>query len=238
MMNVTVLIATRNRAEQLAETLESFARLYMRAAFKGVRVLVIDDASTDGTPDLLRQFGSLIDVHRIEREGGYRNNPSAVLNLGHRLADTDIVIEQGAEVVHLNDCITPLVEACKPGTVALARVFNGDSQRMGAERAFMSSEVYKYSEDVTPDSVQTNGDLHRVPSFGEPPAQLYCGAERLAPFQFLGAIHREDFEAVGGYDENRARRNDEDFANRLQARGVKFCFLGRAIAWHLIHGKS
>ena len=237
-MKTTVMIATRNRAAQLELTLESFARLYLQSKFSGVRFLVVDDGSTDETPDLLKEFGSLIEVHRIEREGGYRKNPSAVLNLGHRLADSDIVIEQGAEVVHLTDCITPLVEACRPGVIALARVFNGDVARMEAERYFIKGDCYHFPDDVMPDRVQTNGDLHQVPESGMPPAQIYCGAERQAPFQFLGATHRHDFDAIGGYDEQRSRRNDEDYANRMQARGVRFNFLGRAIGFHLRHGKS
>jgi GT2 family glycosyltransferase len=68
--------------------------------------------------------------------------------------------------------------------------------------------------------------------------ELYCGRLRPVPFLFLGAIHRRDWEALGGYDENLPARNDEDFANRLKARGVRFHFVAKAVAVHLKHGKS
>jgi hypothetical protein len=42
---------------------------------------------------------------------------------------------------------------------------------------------------------------------------------------------------VGGYDEGRRDRNDTDLASRLQAAGVKFSFLGTAVAFHLKHEK-
>ena len=122
--------------------------------------------------------------------------------------------------------------------MALARVHNGDQASKGAVEREIAKGRYVFPKDVEIAAPRTNGDLHRVPRVGESQAELYCGAERLAPFLFLGAIHREDFDAVGGYDETRKDRNDEDLANRLIARGVRFRFVGQAVAFHLSHGKT
>jgi hypothetical protein len=141
-----------------------------------------------------------------------------------------------AEVCHLVDCVTPLLDLCRPGTVALARVYNGkiDDCRRAADRF----KIRTISEcDFIPESVRTDGDRFPVPKV-EGGFELYCGIERAVPFLFLGAIHKEDFDAVGGYNEKIPGRNDEDLANRLLARGTRFAFSGSAIAFHLLHGKS
>lgn len=233
-MRATILIATRNRASQLRLALESI-RL---KNYQDVEILVVDDASTKETAEVLREYGKFVRTRRIERAGGYRSNPSAVLNVGHLLAKSDIVIEQGGEVCHLNDCVTPLVEVCKPSVVALARVYNGTPEEMQILKDEISFGDYKFPDTLEPIDVQTSGDKWAVPRVGRHKIQLYCGAERPAPFLFCGAIHRDDFKAVGGYDENIPRRNDEDLANRLLARGVRFRFVGSAVAFHLRHGKS
>lgn len=233
-MRATILIATRNRAPQLRLALESI-RL---KNYQDIDILVVDDASTEETAQVLQDYAKLVRVSRIERHSGYRRNPSAVLNVGHLLAKADVVIEQGGEVCHLTDCVEPLLKACQPGIVALARVYNGDPQEMGKIAQEVDAENYEFPADCEPQTVRTKGKTWAVPRVGPHQIQLYCGQERLVPFLFLGAIHQQDFRAVGGYDEKRQNRNDEDLANRLLTRGIRFRFVGSAVAFHLSHGKS
>ena len=236
-MRATILIATRNRAEQLRYTLTSL----QDRAYDDVEIVVVDDDSDDNTQAVLASHKDMVRSHwmaRVERRAGYRRNPSRVLNLGHSLAASDVVIEQGGEVCHLTDCVTPLVAACRPGVVALARVHNGTPEDMGRVIKEIAQGAYKFPMDVEPDTYQTNGDRWRVPIVGNSKTQLYCGVERQAPFIFLGAIHREDFSAVSGYDESIKVNNDGDMADRLIARGVRFQFIGNAVGFHLKHDKS
>lgn len=232
-MNAGILIATRNRGAQLLLGLKSILSGKYDPFMK---IVVVDDASTDMTPVILTEIGPVVEMYRISRNDGYRKNPSTVLNYGHRLMDTDVVIEQGGEICHITDCVTPLMELCRPGTVALARVHHGTVEEYQQLQTMVNNGQYPFPDDFQPETYRTNGDTWRVPVVNG--FRLYCGKERPAPFIFCGAIHREDFEAVGGYDESIPRRNDEDLANRLIARGVKFVFSGKAIAFHLEHGKS
>jgi len=233
-MRASIVIATRNRYRQLSAGLSSIAGKY-----DGVETVVVDDASTDGTPEVLARFRSRFPggtFRRLERDGAYRRNPGAVFNIGHSIASSDVVIEQGGEVCHVANCVDPLLEHCAPGTVALARVFDGGPRELKAILA--EPEAYAIEEDANVFSPETNGDRLPVPLVGPARLRLYTGVERMAPFLFLGAIHREDFDAVGGYDESLPGRSDEDLANRLSRRGVHFCFVGRAVALHLSHRKQ
>lgn len=235
MSNVTLLIVTRNREGQLRLALESI----QSKNYQDIKITVVDDASQDGTAKALRDFSKLhLQIHRIERPGGYRQNPGRVLNVGHLIAGSDIVIEQGGEMCHLTDCVTPLLKICRPGIVALARVHHGTVAEMKLLEKDIGDGKYIFPENVEPEAVRTTGERWAVPRIGSHQIYLYTGMERPAPFLFLGAIHRKDFESVGGYDEKRSNKNDEDLANRLLAKGVKFCFVGNAVAFHLKHGKS
>lgn len=231
---VSLLIATRNRADQLRRGLASIRQRIIMAD----EVIVVDDGSTDDTGDVLAQNADWLSVHRIEREGGFRANPSAVWNCAHHLSRGDIAIEQGGEICHLTDCITPLIECCKPGVVVLARVHNGNIPDMQQLALAIGYGEYQFPDDFTPESVQFNADHIAVPKVGPCMTQLYCGAERPVPFLFLGAIHRTDFERVSGYDVTIDCNNDGDLARRLWGAGVRFLFSGRAVAFHLEHPKT
>jgi len=239
-MRASVVIATRNRLPQLQNALPTvIASVDVR--HPGIEIIVVDDGSTDGTIEYLRKLSEIarFKIVRLERSGGYRGNPSAVLNRGHLEARGDVIIEQGGEVAHLGrTCIGPLLDHCRPGTVALARVHNGTTEEMNQVNDAIRNGSYPYPRIVTVSNPQTNGDKWRVPRVDPGGVELYCGAERPAPFLFCGAIHRKDFERVGGYDERLPRRNDQDLAERLVASGVRFTFVGDAVAFHLRHGKS
>src|SRR3982750_561505 len=62
MPEVSVVVATRNRAEALRHTLDRLRRLPERP-----EVIVVDNASTDGTPDLVRRDFPEVRVLRLPR---------------------------------------------------------------------------------------------------------------------------------------------------------------------------
>lgn len=81
---LSVVIPTWNRARLVCEAIDS--ALNQRAG--EVEVIVVDDASTDTTPDLLQQtYGSRIQMLRLSRRGG----PGAARNAGARLARGEFV---------------------------------------------------------------------------------------------------------------------------------------------------
>ncbi|MCU0563274.1 MAG: glycosyltransferase, partial [Desulfobacterales bacterium] len=62
---VSVVVPTCNRAWCLAEALESV----LAQGLTGVELIVVDDGSTDGTPQLLAGYGESIRVLRQENRG-------------------------------------------------------------------------------------------------------------------------------------------------------------------------
>jgi hypothetical protein len=230
-MKASILIVTRNRGKQLRATLASIRR----QAYQDVEIVVVDDASSDETRRVIAEQqldGMALVTYRLERSGGSASNPAHVLNIGHRACAGAVVIEQGGDVCHLTDCVGPLLDACVPGTVALARVYHGTAEEMRLVEQEIADDGFSFGDDLAPDTVRTCGSDWAVPRVGRNRVRLYCGRERPAPFLLLGAIRKEDFAAVGGYDPARLVGNDEDLANRLIAKGVKFRFVGRAVAFH------
>src|SRR5712691_2234493 len=80
---VTVVIPAYNRARTIAACLESI----QRQSHSNWRAIVVDDASTDATPDLvlaIAQQDRRLRLHRLEKNGGAQ----AARNVGIREADT------------------------------------------------------------------------------------------------------------------------------------------------------
>jgi len=81
-VRVSAVVPAYNRADYLAEALDSA----LAQAFDGLEVVVVDDGSTDATPEVLRRYGERIRVHRQENAG-----QSAAVNRGVDLARGEFV---------------------------------------------------------------------------------------------------------------------------------------------------
>ena len=248
MKSFTLLMTARNRAAQLGQALytiiganECHRRRTKYVKYgKALNIVVINDASTDNTAEILDPYiGSNFRVYRLMRSGKYQKNPGGVLNIGHTKINTELAIEQCGEVCHLTDCITPLIENSRPGRVCFAHVYAGAVDQMRLMQELIADNKYEYASDyVTKDCPQFPGMALRIMQYARTGIKIYCGIERPAPLFFLGAIHEEDFQMVGGYNEDLAAGADDDFASRLHRHGFEFYFSGQAVAFHLKHGKT
>lgn len=82
MAGVSVIIPTYNRAGFLKEAVDSV----LSQEVSDVELIVVDDGSTDGTPDLLARYGDRLRVIRQENAG-----VSAARNAGLRRAAGDLI---------------------------------------------------------------------------------------------------------------------------------------------------
>jgi glycosyltransferase involved in cell wall biosynthesis len=115
---LSVVIATRNKAPYLARTLKSIVEQH--PSFP-VETIVVDDGSTDDTPEVCRQFG--VRYHRIDRP--YTGNNGIPFNLGYRMAQGEIILTTSDEVEHRTpELMEKLVARLTPTTFVSPLVKN------------------------------------------------------------------------------------------------------------------
>ena len=138
-MKTSIVIATRNKNEELGRTLESIYSQNLEIEFE---VIVIDDGSSDYTPILL--YGYALDhpdtfVYRSLDNHQYRN-PSIARNVGYRLAKGEVVIAQSDDVIHMAaNSIMQLTNRLEEGTFLIATVWDYDIKK-GVRRQLLTGK--------------------------------------------------------------------------------------------------
>lgn len=99
---VTIVTPTYNRAQHIGETLQSI----LAQDHPAIEVIVIDDGSTDGTSDVLAEFGSRISVIRIANSG-----QTAAVNKGFASAHGDYLMVVNDDDPLRSGAVAALVEA-------------------------------------------------------------------------------------------------------------------------------
>lgn len=110
--HVTVVVPTLNEVGNIDLLLE---RLLMVSRCHGlnVEVIVVDDGSSDGTPDLVRHWSKRHPVHLVERPTE-RGLTGAVLR-GAELASNDVVVVMDADLSHPPEAIPSLIDPIRAG---------------------------------------------------------------------------------------------------------------------------
>jgi len=239
---LSVVIVSWNVRELLARCLSSlFADL--DASHLNARVIVVDNASRDGTPDMIRaQFPRVELIARADNVGFAAGN-----NVGLRACgfDTDNTALRPAACLLLN----PDTEV-QPGAIKtlLDTLVSHPDSAIVTSRLSYGDGSFQHSAFHFPGLGQLYIDLFQVPGRfyesrlnGRYPHRLFEGNE---PFEIdtpLGAVmllRREAIEQVGIFDEGFALYCEEiDWAARFMEVGWKnLC----APAAHIIHhsGKS
>jgi dolichol-phosphate mannosyltransferase len=135
-VKATVCLPTYNERENLEKMVRALGA-------HGVRVLVADDSSPDGTgqiADRLAQELDYVDVlHRPQKEG---NGPAYIAAFRHALqTDTDLVLEMDCDFSHDPADVPRLIAACEEGAdIALGSryVAGGGTRNWGLLRRIVS----------------------------------------------------------------------------------------------------
>jgi GT2 family glycosyltransferase len=96
-MNLSVVVATHNRAPQLRESLR--ALLAQTLPPEAYEIVVVDDGSTDDTAAVLQEFGPRLTVVRFQSNRGI----SAARNEGIRRASGTLVIFVDSDIIVRSD---------------------------------------------------------------------------------------------------------------------------------------
>ena len=97
---VSVVIPTYNMARFLPETIESI----LRQSYQDFEVIVVDDGSTDSTPEVMAQFSSRVKYVRQENAG-----PSSAYNRGDDIARGEYELQFDADDLLLEGALEKMV---------------------------------------------------------------------------------------------------------------------------------
>jgi N-acetylglucosaminyl-diphospho-decaprenol L-rhamnosyltransferase len=214
-MRATVVIPTLNARTLLAEALEHLAAQTVLHD-----VVVVDNASTDGTSELLAEHFPDVRVIRLDENVGF----GRAVNRGVEAAETDAVVLINNDVLCEPDFLERLLEPLADDTVAMA-----------------AGVLLQHDR---PDLVDTAGieldtTLRSWDSlWNQPVAELAGAADPVGPCGGAAAFRIAAFREVGGFDESFfAYWEDVDLALRLRLAGHTCVRADRARALHK-HGQT
>jgi GT2 family glycosyltransferase len=234
---VAVVIPSWNSARLLSPCLDSLA------GQEGVgEVLVVDNGSSDGTRELLRERG--VEFVALEQNLGF----AAAVNLGAARVQAPAVLALNADTV------------LEPGSVApLAAALGADPSLGGVQPRILQLEDSVGSVVVLSSAIPEKGQPHppgdpegarlysagmallgdgRAFESGAGAAQAPRYRQRREVFGVCGAaclLRRELFTGeLGGYDESYfSFYEDVDLNVRARAVGWRFEYVPEAVVWHL-----
>jgi GT2 family glycosyltransferase/peptidoglycan/xylan/chitin deacetylase (PgdA/CDA1 family) len=205
-IEISVIIPTFNRAADLSRCLAALAR--QTAAPERFEVVVIDDGSTDATPELLASYQP---PFRLRVEHQPNAGQAAALNRAVALADArlclflddDIVADPSLVGEHLRG------QELEGGVVALGML----GLRLVGRRGWLPRQVAAWWRH----------HYERLQSGALVPDFRACYSGNLS-------VPTEAVRRVGGFDESLPRSFDVELAYRLVQAGLRIVFLPRASA--------
>lgn len=190
MPKVSVIIPAYNQEKYIRECVQSM----LSQDYEDLEVIVVDDGSTDATPEILREFGKRIRYIRQENKG-----PAGALNKGMRVAQGELVAWLGADDMYLPGMVNYQVSK-----------FQEDP-----------SLALVYTDWIMIDAQGREIKVVRSPY---PPPEKFARTMLAGNFINGSTVlmRKECHEKVGYYDENLKASVDGDMWFRLLKHGFKF----------------
>ena len=187
---LSVVVPVYNGGVQLQQCLDAL----LSSAFRDYEIIVVDDASTDGSAEVVRARGLEV-VQLTSRRG-----PAAARNCGARRARAQVILFVDADVVVRRD--------------TLLRINAFFREKEGTAALFGSYDDEPAAENFA--SQYKNLLHHFIHQRSQATAATFWAG--------CGAIRREAFEAVGGFDERKYDRpsiEDIELGYRLRRKGFE-----------------
>jgi GT2 family glycosyltransferase len=222
MRQVGIVIVTYNSAAEIGACLDA-------AMAAGAELLVIDNASSDGTPDHVRQRGAAVVVNPVNR--GF----AAAVNQGIHLVTAEYILLLNPDAVIQEGSLEPLRAACtSPGAGAAGgklvdfqgAVQAGFTVRRLPTPLVLAFEVLLVNRLWPGNPANWHYRCYDL-SYDEP-------AEVEQPAGAFLMIRRQVWEDLGGLDERfyPIWFEDVDFCKRLRDHGYRVRYEPRAVAAH------
>lgn len=217
-MKVTVIIPNYNGKHFLRPCLESLSK----QSFQEFETIVVDNHSTDGSTEYMKEFYPNIKVISLDKNRGF----SAAVNAGIRQSHTPYVI-----LLNNDTTVGPrFVEALFLSIRQSPRIFSVSSKMIQARH---------------PDLIDSAGDLYTLPGWGicrgaGRPASNYTEADEVFSACAGAAIYRRSvFRRIGYFDESHfAYLEDMDIGYRARIFGYENRYCPQAVVHHVGSGTS
>lgn len=214
---ISVLIATRNRAESLRATLEALAHQDTAGAF-GFEVIIIDNGSTDTTRHIVEEATRICPAPIVYLYEGGTGKPCAL--------NTGIARARGELLAFTDDDIIV-------GSKWLAAL-RGCFRETGTQA--VGGRILPLWVDGRPDWL-TDRVMRQLGTFG----CLDLGLNRIMMNKedqwWVGgniAMHRELPARLGGFDERRLRGEDAEIFRRYLRAGVRIMYEPASVVHHKV----
>jgi len=187
--SASIIIPTYNRADILGDSIRSV----LNQTYEDLELIVVDDASTDNTDDVVRGF----DDDRIKYLGHTENRGApAARNTGIAEAEGDFVAFQDSDDEWLPTKLEKQMQAFRRTSSDVGVVYTGMLRIVDGERRYIPY----------PGVEQTDGDIRRSLS-----------RQNFIPTQ-VATVRRECFDEVGDFDENAWPLSDWELWIRISKR--------------------
>ena len=195
---VSIVIPVMNRADELRRCLISLSQLTYPS--EKLQIIVVDDGSSDASPDVAREFGAL-----LVPSGGVGRGPAAARNVGASMADGEILAFIDSDCSASPDWLCQLIPAFNDSAMAAV---GGQVDGMCSESAVDRYEAVMSSLSISSrERVGNSGtDTFYLPS---------CNL----------LVRRSAFATVGGFDDSMHVGEDVDLTWRLRDRRWSICYL-------------
>jgi len=210
-MKLTVVIPTYNRSDLLVQTVRKFLH-EQTAAADTYEIVVVDDGSTDDTPQAIAAIGAPESRLRYLRQGN--KGPGAARNFGMREAKGEVILFTGDDCIPDRDLIEEHLKA---------------RDRYG-DVAVVGHIAWHPDLELTPLMLF----LDEGAQFG---FTQITDPENVTYWTFYTAncsVHRHWLEEVGGFDETfrYAAYEDIEVAYRMTQRGMRLVYHHPALTYH------
>ena len=229
-MKISIIIGYYNRKKQLFYTLKTINN----SLYKNIEIIIVDDC-TDNPEDILNEndfhnFSMDIKLISIKKEEKTWINPCICYNKGISQATGDIIILQNAEVCHIGDCISYVVNNLRVNDWLTFNCYGlnnlNDNEYIYSQNN--NKNIYEYINKLW----KERSNYHIVPGGNNTFKDSVGGwlnhfLYNFVAYHYFGAIFRNDLmtKMNGGFDTDYANGicfDDNDFIKRLIVNNFKF----------------